>query len=299
AVYQYLVDKYVGKDDILGDRFPGKHLHGQKNSDVSVFTDEYYDTPSLALFANKNSVRHRTRVNTTNPEDRKSGRQLVQVKVTPPGQFTLRNELKYEVSNDARPAKQTGEKHPLIRLISKKLRADFEKVFAEAGLDARSLHHIFTIVQTRRRGYLNWDDKNILSFSVDQGSASILWGKGTFSSVDLGLVEIAYTEATEQRREEMWNVRDAILADLVRQFPALVQTTDSKYSIVLTQLVDQVPALPLLLRTGLSAGETLGLAGLGLVLALLVIVALVRLSKENPRRTLARPEHFQSGHRRA
>ncbi|HUR27888.1 MAG TPA: hypothetical protein VM509_06865, partial [Planctomycetota bacterium] len=50
AVYQYLVDKYVGQTGILAEQFPGIHLSGQKLSDVSVFRDEYFDTPALQLF---------------------------------------------------------------------------------------------------------------------------------------------------------------------------------------------------------------------------------------------------------
>src|SRR5262249_37033680 len=152
AVYQYLVGKYVGQDNVLADQFPGIHLQGQKMSDLSVFTDEYYDSPALGLYQTKNSVRHRSRINTTNPDDRKSGREVVQVKVTPPGQFTLRSELKYEVEDARTLAKDSSETHPLIRLISKDLRDDFKKVFSEAGIEPYSLRHVFTITQTRRRG---------------------------------------------------------------------------------------------------------------------------------------------------
>jgi hypothetical protein len=247
AVYQYLKSKYVGQTGILQDQFPEINLHGQPMSDVSIFTDEYYDTPTLDLYKTTNSTRHRTRVNTTNPEDRKSGRELVQMKLTPPGQFTLRSEFKYKVKRSGQ-RKTLDDLHPLMRLISKSQRQDFKKVFADAGIDAHSLKHIFTIRQTRSRGYLNWDDTNILSFSVDEGSASILWAKGTFSSVDLGLVEIAYTEANEAKRKKMWEIRDAIVKDLQDHFPGLTKTSDSKYGIVLAQLMREIPLIPALFR---------------------------------------------------
>ncbi|HTF88167.1 MAG TPA: hypothetical protein VK843_07130 [Planctomycetota bacterium] len=277
-VYEYLKSKYVGRSDILPEQFPGNHLHGQEMSDLSIFTDRYFDTPTLQLHANKNSVRHRSRINTTNPTDRKSGRELVQMKVTPPGEFTLRNELKYEVDRDH--AVTGSEPHPLIGLISGKLRLDFKKVFADAGIDPYALRHIFTIVQTRRRGYVNWDDKNIFSFSVDQGSANILWAEGSFSSVDMGLVEIAYTEADPERRRQMWAVRDAIVQDLQARFPELVQNSDSKYSIVLDQIQVQLPLLPLLLHSGLSSGEFVLLAILILTIAILATVGVIRRVRE-------------------
>jgi hypothetical protein len=107
---------------------------------------------------------------------------------------------------------------------------------------------VFTITQTRRRGYLNWDQTNIVSFSVDQGSASILWATGSFTSVDIGIVEIAYTEADPARREVLWKIRDAIVQDLTDHFPALTVTSDSKYSIVLQQLLRQIPTIAALFR---------------------------------------------------
>jgi len=71
--------------------------------------------------------------------------------------------------------------------------------------------------------------------------AGILWAKGTFASVDLGLVEIAYTEADEARRQKMWEIRDAIIEDLLQHFPGLTQTSNSKYGIVLGELMQEIP----------------------------------------------------------
>src|SRR5262245_48075858 len=48
---------------------------------VEDFTDVYYDTPSLQLYAMQSGVRHRTRFNLTDPDHEKSGRQLMQVKL--------------------------------------------------------------------------------------------------------------------------------------------------------------------------------------------------------------------------
>lgn len=248
AVYEYLKAKYVGQSGVLRERFPDLDLHGQPMSDVSLFTDEYFDTPTLTLFRTRNSARHRTRINTTDPDDRKSGRELVQVKVTPPGQFTLRNEFKYKVKPPSERAKSFDDVHPLIRLVSKSQREDFKRVFREADIDPYSLSHVFTIQQTRSRGYLNWGDTNILSFSVDEGSASALWAEGRFASVDLGLVEVAYTEADEAKRQKMWEIRDAVVEDLLARFPRLVQTTNSKYGLVLSQIIRQRPLLPVLFR---------------------------------------------------
>ncbi len=243
AVYQYLKSKYVGQDNVLKDQFPDAHLHGLPKSDVSAFTDSYFDTPDLDLYRTLNSCRHRLRINTTDPNDRKSGRELVQMKVTPPGKFTLRTELKYEVKRSGGKIKSADDVHPLLSLIAKEQREDFKRTYTDAGVNPYSLQRILTIHQTRSRGYLNWDNKPVFSFSVDEGSARILWATGCYASVDLGLVEIEYTEADEARRKVMWAIRDAIKQDLIAHFPDLVQTTQSKYSIVLKQMMDRIPLI--------------------------------------------------------
>jgi hypothetical protein len=259
AVYEYLRDTYTNRKDLLKKQFPDLNLTGKKMSDKSDFTDAYFDTPSLDLYRHKNSCRYRHRENTTNPEDRKNGRELVQMKVTPPGQFQLRNELKYEVAPSKR-LKTEDDAHPLLRLIDKKLRPGFKEVYANAGLDAYSLRHIFTIQQKRRRGYIDLDGVNIFSFSVDTGTVEknrgflwstgtgLLWTRGQFASVDLGLVEIEYTQADAARRKLMESIRQAIIDDLEQHFPNLTVNSDSKYTVVLDQLMRQCPLIPLLLR---------------------------------------------------
>ncbi|MSR37841.1 MAG: hypothetical protein EXS02_03235 [Planctomycetes bacterium] len=246
-VYRYLKARYVAQNGLLQDQFPGMKLSGKQMSDVSVFTDLYFDTPALDLYRQSNSCRQRKRLNTTHPDDRKNGRELVQMKVTPKDNFTLRNELKYEVKPSTR-RRTNDDVHPLLRQIDHNQRADFKQVYANAGVDAYALRLVLTIQQTRSRGYLDLDGKNILSFSVDEGGANLLWAKGGFASVDLGLVEVAYTEADEAMRKTMWAIRTAIIDDLRRQFPDLQQNTESKYSIVLAQLIQQIPLIPLLLR---------------------------------------------------
>lgn len=250
AVYDYLKNKYVGQNNIMRDLFPALQISGQKMSDVSIFTDEYFDTPNLDLYKNKNSTRHRTRENTTNPKDRKSGRELVQIKVTPPGHFELRAELKYKVKRSSK-FKSEDDFHPLIQLINKKQREDFKNIFRNAEIDPQILRHIFTIIQTRSRVYINSGEENILSFSVDRGSADMMWAEGKFASVDVGLVETTYTEADEAKRKLLWNIREALIKDLLNHFPKLTINSDSKYSIVLDQLIKKIPAIPWLLHYNL------------------------------------------------
>ena len=250
AVYNYLKGKYSPEKTVTMEPVPGVRLVGQEMSDVSVFTDQYFDTPNLDLYKNANSARYRLRINTTDSHDRKSGRQLVQIKVTPPGQFDLRNELKYKISRSAQYQMREG-RQPFVRLVSGGKRDDFIEVFSKAGIDAYTLQRILTITQTRSRVYVNWDKKNIVSFSVDQGEARILWARGKFASVDVGLVEKTYTEADESKRKIMWQIRTAMVEDLKRQFPDLTVNSDSKYGIVLGNILKQISYIPTLLEFGI------------------------------------------------
>lgn len=250
TVYNYLKNKYSPGKIVTMEQSPGVRLVGQEMSDVSVFTDRYFDTPNLDLHKNRNSVRYRSRINTTHTQDRKSGRELVQIKVTPPGQFDLRNELKFKVRRGGEEIFREG-RNPFVRIISGEQRSDFKDVFLKASIDPYALQHIFTVTQTRRRVYVNWDEKNIASFSVDSGDARILWARGTFASVDVGLVEKAYTEADESKRKIMWQIRAAMVEDLVKQFPDVTVNSESKYSIVLSQIINQSGYVPYLLKFGL------------------------------------------------
>lgn len=48
-----------------------------------LFHDTYFDTPSLQLHAMQSGVRHRRREDLTNPDDAKSGRELLQINCVP------------------------------------------------------------------------------------------------------------------------------------------------------------------------------------------------------------------------
>lgn len=69
--------------------------------------------------------------------------------------------------------------------------------------------------------------------------------------MDVGLVENTYTEADEAKRKTMWQIRDAMIKDLVEHFPALTVNSDSKYSIVLDQLINRMAFIPTLMKLGI------------------------------------------------
>lgn len=246
-VYAYLRKYYAESDERLRQQFPDLPLTGGDPIDVSLFTDRYFDTPDLELYGSGNTVRHRNRINTTNPEDRKSGRHLVQVKVTPPGRFDLRTELKFEVQ-PSKKYRNEDDAHPLISLVERVQRSDLKAALRRIGIDPFRLQPVLTIKQQRSRVYLFWGRENFLSFSVDEFAARSLWATGQASSIDIGLVENVYTQADEAKRDAMWAIRDEIVRDLRKKFPDLQVNSTEKYTIIMTQIEEQLPFIRFLLR---------------------------------------------------
>ncbi len=249
-VYAFLRRVYAESDERLRQQFPGLPLTGADEVDVSLFTDRYFDTAELSLYGTGNTVRHRNRINTTNPEDRKSGRHLVQIKVTPPGRFDLRTELKFDVQ-PSKKYRDEDDAHPLIQLVERVQRSDLKAALRRIGIEPLRLRPVLTIEQQRSRVYLYWGRENFLSFSVDQFAARSLWAVGRSSSVDIGLVENVYTEADSAKRRAMWAIRDQIVADLRSQFPDLEVNSTEKYTIMMAQIEEKLPWIRFLLRHNL------------------------------------------------
>ncbi len=215
-------------------------MSGEQRTDISNFTDDYFDTSNLNLYANNNSARHRIRINTTDPTDPKSGRELVQIKVTPPGDFTTRTEIKFDTQAPKKSASPANRYYSLVSFVADKQKNDFETAFSDIGLNSNKLRYILTNEQQRSRVYLDWDGENFLSFSVDDGRSHILWAKARITSVDLGLVENVYTAADESKRKTLGEIRNLVLQDLQNHFPELTQTTQEKYGILLDQLTAKI-----------------------------------------------------------
>ncbi len=246
-VYAYLRATYAESNTKLKEAFPALDLKGDQQVDVSNFTDRYFDTPDLELYASGSTIRFRTRVNTTNPEDRKSGRQLVQMKVTPDGRFDLRTELKFEVK-PSRKFRDGDDASPLLRLVDRLQRSDLKSAIRRIGIDPYRLQEVVTIQQTRKRVYLYLAGENFLSFSVDEFKSGILWSTARASSVDIGLVENAYTQADAARRADLWRIREFLVQDLKERFPGLKVNDTEKYSLIMAQLLDDVPSMRFLVR---------------------------------------------------
>jgi hypothetical protein len=172
---------------------------------VEDFTDVYYDTPSLQLLAMQSGVRHRTRVNLTDPDHRKSGRELMQIKLNNITSNTLeRGEIKFAIEH--RLPKTAEDAHPMLGIVKPGHRELFKQRLVGIGLDPQAMRPVLTVRDLRTRVYFNRDDKPFMSISFDQASSKLLWAEYRFVEIEPELNEIGFTDADPEMRRYMESV---------------------------------------------------------------------------------------------
>jgi hypothetical protein len=126
---------------------------------VEWFIDRYFDTPQLDLLARGHGIRHRSRVNLMNQDDRKSGRQLMQIKLNRgnPDEPLNRTEIKFKIKDPDNP-KVPDDLHPVLGMIERDQREEIKQRVAEIGIDPYELRPILTLQQERRRVYIKEGD---------------------------------------------------------------------------------------------------------------------------------------------
>src|SRR5262245_5291814 len=134
-VLAFLKHRYVDDKTRLAELAPNLSA----SFDVEDFTDIYYDSPSLQMLAKKSGVRHRKRVNLSRPEDVKSGRELMQIKLNDISSNALeRGEIKYEIEYLQRPT-TPEDTHPMLGKVKKQHRELFKKRLVDLGIDPQSM----------------------------------------------------------------------------------------------------------------------------------------------------------------
>lgn len=245
-VWTWLRENYIENQEAISRLDPSITAYTNEEN----FKDNYFDTPELQLLKKQNSVRHRQRENLTNPEDRKSGRELVQIKLSNISDDQLnRGEYKYEVDLAKGPA---PDKNILIGIIKKgKQRDDFINRLLELEIKPDSLRPILILNDSRQRIYFEKDAKPYISISLDQVTATRLWAKVQFTEIEPELNEITYTENDEAGKKEMENINQQIIASIKQQFPEIVTDLTPKYNKAFDGLEKKIPGLRWLIRWGL------------------------------------------------
>jgi hypothetical protein len=236
---------------------------------LEEFWDTYFDTPSFQVLEQENGVRFRRRVNLTNPEDRKSGRELMQIKLNNISSNPLdRGEIKYDI-REIEPGEITTpiDNHPMIGLVKRSHRDGFIQRLKDMGLDPMTMRPVLTVHDYRSRIYILKDQKPFMSVSFDRASANIWWAGTNFIEIEPELNEIAYTDADEETRKYMESILGIIVSDIHAQFPYIERNLTPKYGKSFNALEAQLPFLPLLVKFNLN-----DVKGMFIVLVPLIIV---------------------------
>lgn len=230
------------------------------------FTDTYFDTPDLQMLKGQNGVRHRARVVHSGPAERKDGRQLLQLKLNRDHAAGLaRSEIKFQVpttGND--PA--LDNTHPLLSLIKRDEREEFEAAFRALDLNPYVMRPILTLEQHRRRIYLSDQEGAFATLTLDLCATSS-WGVNLkWAEAELELDENRYTAADATERQQMEQVIEKIQTDVQAAFPAIEQSQTPKYNTAFTA-IEATTWLPLrrLIQWQMSAADFIIIVMLSLV----------------------------------
>ncbi len=216
-----------------------------------LFTDVYFDTPDLVMLDHRSSIRHRSRVNLTDPEQEKSGRELVQIKLNDINQNDQsRGELKFDVSLDLKP-NEADDLHPVLGLLKKADRPEFKDVMAKLKVDPYQLRKILILKQRRRSIYITRNGEAFMSIRLDEVTSSMLWANYINYEIEPELNEIPYTAANEKERAYMEGVKVQIMKDIERQFPDIQLNLTPKYNKAFNFFEANIPRLRLLIQSGL------------------------------------------------
>ncbi len=261
-VWAFLQDRFVRDVDFIRSLDPGFTSSWSEE----LFHDTYFDTPTLQLHAKRSGVRHRTRVNLSNPADRKSGRQLMQIKRNDISDNRLeRGEIKFDIEHLAHPNSQE-DRHPMLGLVKGEHRDLFKKRLAEMGLDPQTMKPILTVRDVRRRVYILSEGKPFMSVSFDMASSGIWWAETQFCEIEPELNEIGFTEAKPEKRAYMETVLHRVVGEILTRFPEIKRDLNPKYNKAFDRLEAQIPFLRTVVKLGMQARG--GMYNLGLILAL-------------------------------
>ncbi len=250
-VLAFLKSRYVDDKARLAELNPGFTAYYSDED----FTDVYYDTPSLQLLALKSGVRHRKRVNLSNPEDRKSGRELMQIKLNNISSNALeRGEIKYPIEHLQRPT-TPEDTHPMLGIVKKENREGFKKRLVDIGLDPQSMRVVLTVRDLRTRVYILRDKAPFMSISFDQVRTNLLWGETRYVEIEPELNEIAFTDADPATRRYMESILAQIVGEIRAKFPAIESNLMPKYGKSFYGIEAQIPFLRTLVRHNLHNGE--------------------------------------------
>lgn len=232
------------------------------------FVDVYFDTPHFELLQAESSVRHRKRINLTNPDDRKSGRELLQIKIGDVSENEQeRGEYKFDINHFNESSLARG--HPVIDIVDSDQQTHFIETLMSNGFDVYEMNPVLTVHDLRKRIYLRRESEDFISISFDDVWSQVLWAKIDFLEIEVELNEVTFTRADEEKKKYMEETAKRISAQIQEKFPFIKRDLTPKYNKVFSRLEGKLPFFRFLIKINLHRPENWLV-----VLSLLVAVAL-------------------------
>lgn len=234
-VWAYLKGKYVADKEGLKKLDPLFTSYAEEEE----FTDVYFDSPDFKLLETESGVRHRKRINLTDPEDHKSGRELMQVKLNHISENKFeRGEIKFDIKHYEDP-ESAEDLHPMLGIVKKSHRKEFKEVLRGIGLNPVEMKPVLTVKDHRRRVYILKNRNPFISLSVDHVTSELGGKKAEFSEIEPELNEIIFTDADAETKKYMEGTNAKIIGDLLEKFPFIKRDLTPKYNKSFNQLKEQ------------------------------------------------------------
>lgn len=284
-VWEFLNARFIADKDFLRTLDPD---FVTRNS-TEAFRDEYFDTPQLELYGQQSGCRHRSRFNLTNDADRKSGRELMQLKLNHVDAKNplMRGELKYEIRYPTQ-IETPEDSHPMLGIVKPSQRDAIKQRLAEVGVDATSVRPVVTVNDTRRRIYFDKKGQTTFSITLDHVTSRVWWASTTFCEIEPELNEIAFTEADAPTRARMEAMLTQVVGEICTKFPVIHRNLTPKYNKTFDAIEAKLPFLRFLVRHDLTSSGVMVGSAAGLVV---VCVAAFLFARDKLRARRARTEH--------
>lgn len=224
-VWNYLLNHLVSDKEFLKSLDPNLDSYWYNE----YFEDTYFDTPEFQVFEKRGGIRYRIRENLDDPSQEKSGREVMQIKMSGIDNNSLnRGEIKFKVSHPAK-IKRYDDSFPALGLVKRKQRDDFKQRLTELGINPYSLKEVLTIKQNRRSIYITRNGEQFISVRLDKDSSKKLWVEWQIVEIEPELNEIPYTEGSEADRKYMEDINQKIVDDIMQKFPDIKVDLTPKY----------------------------------------------------------------------
>jgi adenylate cyclase class IV len=246
------------------------------SSNVSDFKDIYYDTPELTLLDTRGLIRHRIRFNLTNPSDRHSGRELIQVKVSyVNNKITARDEIKFN-ANESNKDKSIDDSAPyLVKIVAPAQRERFMKILNEMHVSPSNVFPVFELKDHRSRVAFQFQSdpkRDIAGISVDRFTVNVWWATVEVSQLEVEINEAAYTAADETKRQLLNAIVNKIIKKIQQIVPDAKLDVVPKYNAGFNAIEQKIPFMRFLVKYNLQSEDVMWKVLSALLIAICVLI---------------------------